>query len=120
MITPILPQHETESPMSRRSFLRSTTMMSAAAAFGFSARAVAAPSIQVLETRVISPDSEYYHGWPTLTRRRNGQLAAVWSGGREDHICPFGRVEMMTSDNNGKSWTWPRVLIDGAIDDRDA
>jgi hypothetical protein len=106
--------------MSRRIFLRSTALMSAAAATGFSARAAAAPSIQVLETKVISPDPEYYHGWPTLARRRNGQLLLVWSGGREGHICPFGRVEMMTSDNNGQSWTWPRVLMDGAIDDRDA
>jgi sialidase-1 len=106
--------------MSRRGFLRSTALASAAAAVGVSARSAAAPSIQVLETKVISPDLEYYHGWPTVTRRRNGQLVVVWSGGREIHVCPFGRVEMMTSDNNGQSWTWPRVLLDGAIDDRDA
>ncbi len=42
-----------------------------------------------------------------------------WGGG-EGHVCPFGRVEMMTSDDEGKSWTWPRVLLDGALDDRDA
>src|ERR1039457_3543696 len=90
--------------MSRRSFLRSTALVSAAAAVGVSARAAAAPAMQVLETKVISPDLEYYHGWPALTRRRNGQLVVVWSGGRETHVCPFGRVEMMTSDNNGQSW----------------
>jgi sialidase-1 len=120
MITPCFPHHDRALSMSRRAFLRSATVMSATTVLGLSARATAAPSIKVLETRVISPDSENYHGWPTLTRRRNGQLIVVWSGGREDHVCPFGRVEMMTSDNNGKSWTWPRVLIDGAIDDRDA
>jgi hypothetical protein len=106
--------------MSRRSFLQSTAMASAAAAIGFSARAGAAPSIQVLETKIISLDPENYHGWPTLARRRNGQLVLVCSGGRESHVCPFGRVEMMTSDNNGQSWTWPRVLLDSAMDDRDA
>ena len=26
----------------------------------------------------------------------------------------------MTSDDEGRTWTWPRVLLDGAIDDRDA
>jgi hypothetical protein len=26
----------------------------------------------------------------------------------------------MTSDDDGRTWTWPRVLLDGAIDDRDA
>lgn len=119
MNTPFFPHQDRALPLTRRTFLRSTALISAAA-IGFSARAADAPSINVLETRLISPDSENYHGWPTLTRRRNGQLMLVWSGGREDHICPFGRVEMMTSDNNGKSWTWPRVLMDSAIDDRDA
>jgi hypothetical protein len=27
---------------------------------------------------------------------------------------------MMRSDDDGKTWTWPRTLLDGAIDDRDA
>jgi hypothetical protein len=120
MNRPPFYQNACALPMSRRSFLRATALVSAAAAVGVTARAVAAPDIQVLETKVISLDLEYYHGWPTVTRRRNGQLVVVWSGGRETHVCPFGRVEMMTSDNNGQSWTWPRVLLDGAIDDRDA
>src|SRR5690606_25495461 len=72
------------------------------------------------ETRVISPQRQYYCGWPTLARRRNGQLVLVWSGGREEHVCPFGRVEFMTSDDDGATWTWPRTLLDSAIDDRDA
>ena len=69
---------------------------------------------------VISRQPHYYHGWPTVARRRGGQLVLVWSGGREGHVCPFGRVEMMTSDDEGKTWTWPRVLLDGPLDDRDA
>ncbi len=44
----------------------------------------------------------------------------VWSGRREGHVCPFGTVEWMTSSDNGKTWTWPRTLLDSAIDDRDA
>jgi len=75
---------------------------------------------EVLSTRVISKLTHRYHGWPTLARRANGQLVVVCSGGRETHVCPFGRVEMITSNDDGKSWTWPRVLLDGAIDDRDA
>ena len=70
--------------------------------------------------RVISGQPHLYHGWPTVTRRRNGQLVLVYSGGREGHVCPFGRVEMMTSNDEGQTWTWPRVLLDTAIDDRDA
>ena len=69
---------------------------------------------------VVSLRSNQYHGWPTLARRRNGQLLLVCSGGRESHVCPFGQVELMRSDDDGKTWTFPRVLLDLAIDDRDA
>ncbi|WP_372720525.1 sialidase family protein [Novipirellula sp.] len=72
------------------------------------------------DLRVISKTPQYYNGWPTLTRRSSGQLIVVWSGGREQHVCPFGRVEMMRSDDNGETWTWPRTILDGAGDDRDA
>lgn len=80
----------------------------------------ASPKIEILERRVISWKPPLYHGWPTLARRKNGELLLVFSGGRETHVCPFGRVELMRSQDDGKSWGWPQVLIDGPIDDRDA
>jgi sialidase-1 len=79
-----------------------------------------AERVDLLSTRTISQEPDLYHGWPTLTRLRNGDLVVVWSGGRESHVCPFGRVEMMRSHDDGQTWSWPRVLLDGAIDDRDA
>lgn len=78
------------------------------------------PQIEVLEVKTISRLPNCYHGWPTVAKRRNGQLILVYSGGREAHVCPFGRVEMMTSNDEGGWWTYPRILIDTAIDDRDA
>jgi hypothetical protein len=109
--------------MNRRDVLRSTLALSvsAVATFGGGKRvAGAAPKFTVHELKVISPDPENYHGWPTLCRRASGELVVTWSGGREGHVCPFGRVEMMTSKDDGKTWTYPRVLLDGAIDDRDS
>lgn len=82
--------------------------------------AAAPPSITILDARVISSDGQYYHGWPTLVRRANGQLVVVCSGGREGHICPFGRVDMFVSNDNGATWSWPRTLLDSDTDDRDA
>lgn len=79
-----------------------------------------APKYELLETRVISWKPPLYHGWPTLARRANGELLLAFSGGRESHVCPFGRVEWMRSKDNGKTWGWPQVLYDGPIDDRDA
>lgn len=112
---------------SRRNFLASASgAIGGIAAVGsghlFAApnNAASSPTIAVDEVRTISKTPELYCGWPTLTRRRNGQLILVWSGGRESHVCPFGRVDMMRSDDEGKTWTWPRTILDGAIDDRDA
>ena len=47
-------------------------------------------------------------------------MLLAYSGGREAHICPFGRVELMTSRDGGDSWAFPRVLLDGPTDTRDA
>ncbi|MEM8668609.1 MAG: sialidase family protein [Planctomycetota bacterium] len=104
--------------VSRRRFLCSTM-----AAVGFATQcrvANGALAGTVRNTRTISQTPHLYCGWPTLTRRTNGELIVVWSGGREQHVCPFGRVDMMRSKDNGETWSWPRTLLDSAIDDRDA
>ncbi len=108
------------APLARRTFVAAS-----AAATGLvflrsrHSRAAALP-VEILETKVISQDGRFYNGWPTVCRRANGQLMVTYSGGREGHVCPFGRVEMMTSDDEGRSWSYPRVLLDGPIDDRDS
>ncbi|MFH1264712.1 MAG: sialidase family protein [Planctomycetota bacterium] len=106
--------------ISRRQMLYSTGVAATCAAVGMGRRASAAPRAEIRQTKVISHQPNLYHGWPTLARRRNGQLLLVWSGGREEHVCPFGRVELMRSDDGGETWSWPRVVMDGPIDDRDA
>jgi len=104
----------------RRQFLRTASAISTGALFGIHASAKAAGTIQVRETKIISHQPELYHGWPTVGRRKNGDLLLCYSGGREAHVCPFGRVELMVSHDNGDTWGWPQVLFDSAIDDRDA
>ena len=103
----------------RRTFLKSATASATVSAFGISNSAWAAAA-KIHDIRVISRTPDLYCGWPTLTRRSNGELLVVWSGGREQHVCPFGRVDMMRSSDGGETWTWPRTLIDSPIDDRDA
>ena len=105
----------------RRQWLAATGAAAAGWMFhvGRSAQA-ATPAVEILETKIISPQPDLYHGWPTLARCRNGQLLVVSSAGREAHVCPFGRVELMRSHDRGETWTWPEVVLDGPIDDRDA
>lgn len=116
---------EQKGVLSRRSFLRkgglALGVMAVVPAVGHGG-AAESPGIgcKVLETRVISQQVENYHGWPTATRRRDGSLLLVCSGGREGHVCPFGRVELMVSADEGLHWGWPQVILDTALDDRDA
>ncbi len=104
----------------RRVFLKFSAAASCVSLAALGRVSAAPMNAAVSDIRTISKTPQYYCGWPTLARRASGQLIVVWSGGREQHVCPFGRVEMMRSDDDGETWTWPRTLLDGAIDDRDA
>lgn len=110
----------TGKAFSRRTCLRLLTAACAAPLILQRSAFALAPAAEIAEVKTISRLPHRYHGWPTVTRRKNGQLVLVYSGGREAHVCPFGRVEMMTSLDEGKWWTFPRVLLDSAIDDRDS
>jgi sialidase-1 len=116
--------NSSENAVSRRTFLHQTAAGvvagSLAGTFPQGTARAAVPEHHIRETRIISPQAEYYHGWSTVARRKNGELWLVWSGGREAHVCPFGQVVSMTSRDEGQTWTWPRVLLDSALDDRDA
>ena len=107
------------NPASRRSFLQLSSGIAAGLFVGSPQLFADAPGFKVRDLKVISLD-DYYHGWPTVTRRANGDLVCVWSGGRESHVCPFGRVEMIVSHDEGETWSFPQVILDGPIDDRDA
>jgi len=77
-------------------------------------------AFSVHEIRTISVQDDRYQGWPTLARRGNGELLVVCSGGRDSHVCPFGRVDLLRSNDDGVTWTYPQTILDGPIDDRDA
>lgn len=108
------------TPSTRRAFLvQGVRYTAAVAAAPWFARAAEARAT-VLETKVISQQPEFYHGWPTVARRKNGELWVTWSGGRESHVDPLGQVHAMTSRDDGATWSFPRVLLDSATDDRDS
>jgi hypothetical protein len=61
-----------------------------------------------------------YIGWPTVCRLANGDLLAVFSGDRDSHICPWGKVQMVRSADDGETWNAPVTIANGILDDRDA
>ncbi len=116
-----MPIPPAPSASTRRRFLRRSGLFTAAALVGLRRGAFAAvPSLKVEDVRTISLEPDFYHGWPTVARRRNGDLVVTYSGGRQAHVCPFGRVEMMVSHDRGATWQWPQTILDGPSDDRDS
>jgi len=61
-----------------------------------------------------------YFAWPSVTRLPDGTLAAACSGFRLAHVCPFGKVVICYSRDEGKTWSLPMTAIDTPLDDRDA
>lgn len=61
-----------------------------------------------------------YSGWPSVAWSDNGELLAVFSGDRLGHVCPFGKVLLRRSSDEGRTWSTPEVVVDTPLDDRDA
>lgn len=61
-----------------------------------------------------------YFGWPSIARLQNGLLAVACSGFRKGHVCPYGKAVMMTSADEGRTYTPAVPVIDTPLDDRDA
>jgi hypothetical protein len=73
---------------------------------------------EILQTRVLCRST--YIGWPSIAQAPNGDLLAVFSGGRTAHISPDGKVQMTRSTDGGKTWSEAVTIYDTSIDDRDA
>ena len=72
------------------------------------------------ETVMQNPDSRHsYFAWPTAARLQDGRIAVVASGFRMEHLCPFGKLVIAYSADEGKSYTAPAVVMDTPLDDRD-
>ena len=77
------------------------------------------PIVKILSTTVICKEPGRYIGWPTITRTQKGELIVVFSGDRDEHVCPWGKTQMVRSWDGGKMWTVPVTINNTPLDDRD-
>ncbi len=75
---------------------------------------------EIVWVKEICVETNRYIGWPTVCRLSNGDIMAVFSGDRDSHVCPWGKVQMVRSSDGGESWSAPVTIANGPIDDRDA
>lgn len=74
---------------------------------------------EIIDTRVICEQPGRYIGWPTICRTQSGKLIAAFSGDRDEHVCPWGKSQMVISEDNGQTWSAPVTINNTPLDDRD-
>lgn len=78
---------------------------------------------EILRSGVVSDATENvfgYAAWPSVCQLPDGELLAAYSGNRLAHICPFGKVLLRRSADEGRTWSAPVIAVDTPLDDRDA
>ena len=75
---------------------------------------------EIVWTKVLCKEPGRYIGWPTVCLRKNGELLAVFSGDRDAHVCPWGKVQMVRSTDLGETWSMAQTVCNTQLDDRDA
>ena len=75
---------------------------------------------EILTTKVLCKQPGRYIGWPSITKAKNGDILAVFSGDRYGHVCMAGKTQMVRSKDGGKTWGDPETITNTPLDDRDA
>lgn len=75
-------------------------------------RADAAPP--VLDRRLVVSGQGYF---PVALRLQDGRIGVVLRGGGP-HLSIHGRLDIVFSSDEGKTWTTPAVVVDSPVDDR--
>jgi hypothetical protein len=98
--------------------IKLSLLVSAVCAVGVSAQTpVPAPTnpppIPVERTLVIAGQGHF----PVALRLQDGRIAALFRG-PGNHLGIDGRLDMVFSSDEGKTWTAPSVVVDSPLDDR--
>ncbi len=78
------------------------------------------PLAEIENASIIPTTVGKYAGWPTVCARQNGELIVGFSGDRDAHVCPYGKVQLVRSSDNGTTWSAPETVVNTVFDDRDA
>lgn len=83
-------------------------------------RSDGAPGVEIAWTAPACVEPNRYIGWPTVCRRKSGELIAVFSGDRTAHVSKDGKVQAVRSTDGGVTWSAPETWVSSVVDDRDS
>jgi sialidase-1 len=77
------------------------------------------PRANILAEKVLLRQPDRYIGWPDIALTDAGEMLVVFSGDRDWHVDPWGKVQMIRSGDGGVTWSEAETIIDSPLDDRD-
>jgi sialidase-1 len=91
-----------------------------------SSPAITSPTVPPLAISHGSPDAGTYQAFPDMCRRKNGDIVAVFYAGYGHVSLPKppewpkgGRLCLVRSKDEGKTWSAPKTIYDDGEDNRD-
>jgi len=78
----------------------------------------AQPAATIISEVVVAQQPGRYMGWPDIITTPSGELIAVFSGDRDWHVDPWGKVMAVRSTDGGATWSEPELWADTPLDDR--
>ncbi len=73
----------------------------------------------VVRTAAIYQPPGVYCAWPSIARAANGDLLVAFTA-TEEHLAPDGRILLLRSTDEGRTWGGPDTLLDTPIDERES
>lgn len=76
------------------------------------------PNLVIKHIEIYVAPQEYC-AWPAMIRASNGDILVFFCV-TEEHLAPNGKIVLVRSSDNGRTWGAPELVFDSPIDDRDA
>ena len=78
------------------------------------------PRAEIIAEYVICKQPRRYIGWPGVALARNGDMLIAFSGDRDWHVCPWGKIYTVRKPADQDHFGQPELVVDTPLDDRDA
>jgi hypothetical protein len=76
--------------------------------------------VQILGEYVICKQPKRYIGWPSIALAQNGDILIVFSGDRDWHVCPWGKIYLVRKPAGQDHFGEAQEVVDTPLDDRDS
>ncbi len=73
---------------------------------------------EVKDVKIIARTNDRFIAWPSMCRLKNGDILVVFSGDRDSAVCPYGKVQLIRSTDEGQTWSEPQTIASSLVDDR--